>query len=275
MISKGTERIRNCFINLKRAEKTGLITFITAGDPTLEISTNIFSQLPQARADIIEIGMPFSDPMADGPAIQASSLRALKSGTTCSKILKMVEKFREQDEITPVILMGYFNPIYTYGVEKFVADASSVGVDGFIIVDLPPEETEMRIPVEDAGLSLIYLTSPTTYNKRVPDVVRNASGFIYHVSVLGITGTTAPSNKNIEKDLNRIRSHTDLPIAVGFGIKTPEQAREISVYADAVVVGSAFVNKISECLDIDGKVIDDCVISVVNLVKDIKCGLNN
>ena len=262
-------------MDLKRAEKTGLITFVTAGDPTLEISADILSQLPQAGADIIEIGMPFSDPMADGPAIQASSLRALKNGTNCSKILKMVEKFREQDDITPIILMGYFNPIYIYGVEKFVVDASKAGVDGFIIVDLPPEETEVRIPVEDAGLSLIYLTSPATHNQRVPDVVKNASGFIYHVSVLGITGTTAPSNKNIEKDLNRIRSYTDLPIAVGFGIKTPEQAREISAYADAVVVGSAFVNKISECLDIDGEIIDDCVVSVVDLVKDIKRGLNN
>ena len=275
MSDKGTERIKNCFMNLKRAEKTGLITFVTAGDPTLEISADILSQLPQAGADIIEIGMPFSDPMADGPAIQASSLRALKNGTNCSKILKMVEKFREQDDVTPIILMGYFNPIYIYGVEKFVVDASRAGVDGFIIVDLPPEETEVRIPVEDAGLSLIYLTSPTTHNQRVPDVVKNASGFIYHVSVLGITGTTVPSNKNIEKDLNRIRSYTDLPIAVGFGIKTPEQAREISAYADAVVVGSAFVNKISECLDIDGKIIDDCVVSVVDLVKDIKRGLNN
>ena len=275
MSNKGTERIKNCFLNLKRAEKTGLITFVTAGDPTLEISADILSQLPQAGADIIEIGMPFSDPMADGPAIQASSLRALKNGVTCSKILKMVEKFREQDDITPIILMGYFNPIYIYGVEKFVVDASKVGVDGFIIVDLPPEETEMRIPLEDEGLSLIYLTSPTTHNQRIPDVVKNASGFIYHVSVLGITGTTAPSGKNIEKDLNRIRSHTNLPIAVGFGIKTPEQAREVSAYADAVVVGSAFVNKISESLDPDGKVMNDCVISVLDLVKDIKRGLNN
>jgi tryptophan synthase alpha chain len=218
--------------------------------------------------------MPFSDPMADGPAIQASSLRSLNNGNSMRDTLKMVSDFRKVDHKTPIILMGYFNPIYAYGTKKFVSDAANSGVDGFIIVDLPPEETEMREPVENAGLSFIYLITPTTDNQRIPTITKYASGFVYYVSVTGITGTTSASSDDIAIALNRIRCHTDLPIAVGFGINTREKAKEVGKYSEAVVVGSAFVNKISENLNKDGTINKDCVESVLNLVQNIASGLN-
>jgi tryptophan synthase alpha chain len=274
-IALGTERIEKRFKELKKAGRAGLITFITAGDPNIKISTQILQNLPSSGADIIELGMPFSDPMADGPAIQASSLRSLRNGGSIHTTIEMVRHFREKDNKTPIILMGYFNPIYAYGIEKFVADAAESGVDGFIIVDLPPEESEMLEPVKRAGLSLIYLIAPTTDDRRLPIITKHASGFIYYVSVTGITGTTVATNSSVKTALKNIRHHTDLPIAVGFGISTREKAKEIGENAEAVVIGSAFVNKISDNLYEDGTPNDDCVSSVLNLVQDISSGLTD
>ena len=274
-IALGTERIEKRFKELKKAGRAGLITFITAGDPNIKISAQILQKLPSSGADIIELGMPFSDPMADGPAIQASSLRSLRNDGSIHTTIEMVRHFREKDNKTPIILMGYFNPIYAYGIEKFVADAAESGVDGFIIVDLPPEESEMLEPVKRAGLSLIYLIAPTTDDRRLPMITKHASGFIYYVSVTGITGTTTATNSNVETALKNIRHHTDLPIAVGFGISTREKAKEIGENAEAVVIGSAFVNKISDNLYEDGTPNDDCVSSVLNLVQEISSGLTD
>ena len=269
----GTKRIEKRFKDLKKAGRTGLVTFITAGDPNNVTSNEILKKLPGSGADIIELGMPFSDPMADGPAIQASSLRSLNNGNSMLTTLEMVSDFRKVDKDTPIILMGYFNPIYLYGITNFVTDAAKSGVDGFIIVDLPPEESEMREPVKKAGLSFIYLIAPTTDNLRIPIITEHASGFIYYVSVTGITGTTSAASGDIATAIKKIRCHTDLPIAVGFGISTRKKAREIGNYAEAVVVGSAFVNKISENLNEDGTIKDGCVVSVLDLVRDIADGL--
>jgi tryptophan synthase alpha chain len=274
-ITTGTERIKKRFKDLKKAGRAGLVTFITAGDPNIEISTQILQKLPSSGADIIELGMPFSDPMADGPAIQASSLRSLKNGSSILTTIEMVRIFRQGDNKTPVILMGYFNPVYSYGIEKFITDAAASGVDGLIIVDLPPEESEMLEPVKKAGLSFIYLIAPTTDSKRLPIITKHASGFIYYVSVTGITGTTSAASSEIATALKQIRRHTNLPIAVGFGITTKEKAKKIGACAEAVVVGSAFVNKISENLYEDGAPKDGCVESVLNLVRDISGGLTN
>ena len=269
----GRLRIEQRFKDLKKAGRPGLITFITANDPNKKISNEILKKLPGSGADIIEIGMPFSDPMADGPAIQASSLRALHNGNSMLDTFQMVKKFRTIDQQTPIILMGYFNPIYSYGTEKFITDAANSGVDGFIVVDLPPEESEMRKPVEKAGLSFIYLITPTTDNQRIPIITKYASGFIYYVSVTGITGTVSASSNDIEIALKKIRCHTDLPIAVGFGIDTPEKAKEAGKHSEAVVVGSAFVNRISENLNKDGTAKSGCVESVLSLVEDIADGI--
>jgi len=269
----GRLRIEQRFKDLKKAGRPGLITFITANDPNKKISNEILKKLPSSGADIIEIGMPFSDPMADGPAIQASSLRALNNGNSMLDTLQMVKDFRTIDQQTPIILMGYFNPIYSYGTEKFITDAANSGVDGFIVVDLPPEESEMRKPVEKAGLSFIYLITPTTDNQRIPIITKYASGFIYYVSVTGITGTVSASSNDIEIALKKIRCHTDLPIAVGFGIDTREKAKEVGKHSEAVVVGSAFVNRISENLNKDGTAKSGCVESVLSLVEDIADGI--
>ena len=274
-ITVGTERIEKRFKDHKKANRAGLVTFITAGDPNIEISSEILQKLPSSGADIIELGMPFSDPMADGPTIQASNLRSLKNGSSIITTIEMVRRFRQNDYITPVILMGYFNPIYSYGIEKFISDASVAGVDGLIIVDLPPEESEMREPVKKAGLSFIYLITPTTDSQRLPIITEHASGFIYYVSVAGITGTTSAASSEISIALEKIRCCTDLPVAVGFGITTKAKAREIGQCAEAVVVGSAFVNKISENLYEDGTPKDCCVDSVPNLVREISDGLNH
>ena len=202
----GSARIAKRFADLKAEGRAGLAAFITAGDPDIKTSSAILKQLPDAGADIIELGMPFSDPMADGPAVQASSQRALDNGASMIKTLDMVRIFRQGDSVTPIILMGYFNPVYVYGVEKFVADAAEAGVDGFIIVDLPPEESEMREPVENAGLSFIYLATPTTDDERLPTVVEHASGFIYYVSVTGVTGTSSAATADIETALARVKN---------------------------------------------------------------------
>ena len=262
-------RIAKRFEDLKAAGRAGLVTFVTAGDPDLETSFEIMRGLPRAGADLIELGMPFSDPMADGPAIQAGSQRALDNGANMGRTLEMVQRFRLDDDETPIILMGYFNPVYIYGLEKFVQDAKEAGVDGFIIVDLPPEEIEMRGPVSEAGLDFIYLTAPTTDDERLPVVAKEASGFIYYVSVTGVTGSKSAETADIEAAMARLRRHTDLPIAVGFGIKTPAQAAAMGKHADAVVVGSALVAQIAENLE------GGCVEAVLNLTKELAAGLNS
>ncbi len=254
MSAAGKGRIATRFEALKAEGRGGLVTFLTAGDPDLETSREILFGLSNAGADIIELGMPFSDPMADGPAIQASSLRALKNGMTLKKTLDLVADFRQQDTETPVALMGYYNPIYIHGVEAFVTDAKAAGVDGLIIVDLPPEEVdELWGPARDAGIDFIFLTAPTSDDARLPVIVERASGFVYYVSITGITGTKSADVVDVKAAVDRLRRHTDLPIGVGFGIKTPEQAAETASVADAAVVGSALVNIIANNLDGGGK----------------------
>ncbi len=267
-------RITKRFAALKQEGRGGLITFITAGDPDLETSLEILRGLPAAGADLIEIGMPFSDPMADGPAIQLSSQRALKAGASLKKTLKMAQAFREQDDDTPLVLMGYYNPIYIYGVAAFLADAVAAGVDGLIIVDLPPEEeTELCLPANQAGLDFVYLTAPTTDDKRLPRVLENARGFVYYVSITGITGTKSAGIEEIKEAVTRLKKHTNLPIGVGFGITTPEQAGAIAAVADAAVVGSALVNTVRDNLDKNGKAKPSLVNAVLKLVGELATGV--
>ena len=247
-------RIDKKFTELKRQGRAGLVTFITAGDPDYDTSLAILKGLPDAGADIIEIGMPFSDPMADGPAIQASSLRALKAGQTMKKTLSMVREFRTKDDTTPIVLMGYYNPIYVYPVDCFVADAVEAGTDGLIVVDLPPEEDEeLRPAAIAAGMNVIRLATPTTDAKRLPAVLSNTSGFVYYVSIAGITGTAAPDIHSVEAHVRRIKGNTSLPIAVGFGVKTEDQVSAFASVAEGVVVGSALVSALAQSLDGDGK----------------------
>jgi len=236
-------RIDRRFAELRAEGRAGLVTFVTAGDPDLGTFARILDGLPAAGADLIEIGMPFTDPMADGPAIQASSQRALKAGTTLRKTLKLIADFRSRDQATPIVLMGYYNPIHSYGVAAFLADAKAAGVDGLIVVDLPPEEdAELCLPALDAGLAFIRLATPTTDDRRLPAVLTNTAGFIYYVSIAGITGTAAPDAGAVSRQVARIKASTSLPVAVGFGIRTPEQAAAIARFADAAVVGSALVS---------------------------------
>src|SRR5436305_4897740 len=238
-----TTRIDIRFAELKREGRAAFVTFLMAGDPDLKTSLDISKALPAAGADIIEIGMPFTDPMADGPAIQASGLRALKAGTTLKKTLALVKNFRAGDDRTPIILMGYYNPIYVYGVEKFLADARAAGVDGLILVDMPAEEDdELCIPALKAGLNFIRLATPTTDDKRLPAVLQNTSGFVYYVSITGITGSAAADITAVAEAVTRIKRHTKLPICVGFGIRTPEAARAIAENADGAVVGTGLVD---------------------------------
>lgn len=242
-------RIAARFAELRAAKRAGFIPFITAGDPDRETSFAILKQLPKAGADIIELGMPFSDPMADGPAIQASSLRALKGGMTVKTTLSLVERFRKEDATTPIVLMGYYNPIHAYGVESFARDAGRVGVDGLIIVDLGPEEdTVLRTPAAKAGLAIVRLATPTTDDKRLSTVLDGASGFLYYVSIAGVTGTKTFTADDVKTAVGRIKRATDLPCAVGFGIRTPDEAASIARIADAAVVGSAIVTRIAEGL---------------------------
>ena len=240
-------RIKRRFAELKAAKRGGLVTFVTAGDPDAESSLKLLKGLPAAGADLIEIGMPFSDPMADGPAVQASSLRALQAGMTLKKTLALVAEFRKGDAETPIILMGYYNPIYQYGVDRFLADFKTAGADGLIVVDLPPEEDEeLCVPALKAGVNFVRLATPTTDDKRLPAVLRNTSGFVYYVSILGITGTKSAADTDVKKAVERLKRHTDLPVAVGFGIKTPEQAASVASVADAAVVGSALVSRVAD-----------------------------
>jgi tryptophan synthase alpha chain len=271
-----TSRIDRRFAALKQEGRAALVTFVTAGDPDYETSIKILQGLPAAGADVIEVGMPFTDPMADGPAIQAAGLRALAAGQTLKKTLKLVKDFRRADKDTPIVLMGYYNPIYVHGVDKFLIEAKAAGVDGLIVVDLPPEEDdELCLPSMAAGLNFIRLTTPTTDDARAPAVFKNTSGFVYYVSVLGITGTKAPDLKSVKANVNRLRKHTSLPICVGFGVKTAEQARAIAKDADGVVVGSALVNAVKDSLTKAGKPTAKTAKAVHALVKDIARGVRS
>jgi tryptophan synthase alpha chain len=267
-------RIDTTFARLKAEGRPALVTFITAGDPGYAASLELLNALPGAGADVIELGMPFSDPMADGPAIQASSHRAVEGGQTVAKTLDMVRSFRAGGHETPIVLMGYYNPIYIYGGRRFLADALAAGVDGLIIVDLPPEaDDELCIPALETGLNFIRLATPTTDDKRLPAVLANTSGFVYYVSVAGITGTQEPDLEKVRHSVTRIKSHTALPVCVGFGVKTPAQVRAISEYADGVVVGSALVNTIAANLDDSGAAKPSMVSSVTSLVSQLVGGL--
>ena len=266
-------RLTRKFAQIANASRGGLITFLTAGDPTPSISRDLLSRLPAAGADVIELGMPFSDPMADGPAIQAASQRALKSGATLKGTLGMVRDFRLEDSQTPIILMGYFNPIYQYGSQKFVNDAYSSGVDGLIIVDLPPEEDEeLCHPALTAGLHWIRLVTPTTDHKRLISVLQNTSGFVYYVSITGITGTRSADPETVKKAITQLREMTDLPLAVGFGIKSSKQVHTINEFADAAVVGSALVDTIRANLDDSGQPMAELCDNVIEFVQDLASG---
>ena len=269
-------RIDKRFAALKKEGRAALVTFIMAGDPEYDTSLAIAKALPKAGADIIELGMPFTDPMADGPAIQAAGLRALKAGQHMTRTLSLVRDFRKDDDQTPIILMGYYNPIYIYGNERFLADAKAAGVDGLIIVDLPPEEDEeLCLPALKAGLNFIRLATPTTDDKRLPKVLTNTSGFVYYVSVTGVTGTAAPDTSKVTGAVAQIKRHTRLPVAVGFGVKTAEQARAIAEGADGVVVGSALVDAMFKSLDKTGKAGAGTVNAVTQLVSALAQGVRS
>ncbi len=263
------------FAELKRQDRAGLVTFITAGDPDERTSAAVLRALPAAGADVIELGMPFTDPMADGPTIQAAALRALKAGHRLSKTLAMVGDFRRHDDATPIVLMGYYNPIYVYGVDRFLADAREAGVDGLIVVDLPPEEdAELCIPALAAGLNFIRLATPTTDDARLPAVLKNTSGFVYYVSVNGITGSAIPDYGRVAASVQRIKRHTDLPVAVGFGVKTPEGAAEVAAHADAVVVGTALIDVLARSLD-GGRATPTTVDAVRGFVEGLARGVRS
>jgi tryptophan synthase alpha chain len=271
-----TTRIDRRFAALKAEGRAALVTFITAGDPDTETSLAIAKALPAAGADVIELGMPFTDPMADGPAVQAAGVRALKAGQTMRKTLAMVRDFRTGDDTTPIVLMGYYNPIYIYGVEKFLANAKAAGVDGLIVVDLPPEEDEeLCLPAMQAGLNFIRFATPTTDAKRLPAVLKNMSGFVYYVSITGITGAATPDFAKVREAVAEFKRHTDLPVAVGFGVKTAEHAREIAQGADAVVVGSALVEAIRQSLDEPGGAMASTVKAVTDLVAQLAKGVRS
>ena len=268
-----TKRIEAAFARLKDEKRGGLVTFMSAGDPDPATSAAILAGLPDAGVDIIELGMPFTDPMADGPAIQESSQRALAAGMTLTGVLDMVSTFRKQDETTPIILMGYYNPIYSMGVEAFLERAIAAGVDGLIVVDLPPEEDhELCLPALEKGLAFIRLATPTTDEKRLPTVLKNTSGFVYYVSITGITGAALGAAQDITASVARIKSHSDLPVVVGFGIKTPEDVERISAVGDAAVVGSALVNVIKDSLDEAGKATDKTVSDTLTFVANLASG---
>jgi tryptophan synthase alpha chain len=269
-----TTRIDARFAELKHQGRAAFITFLMAGDPDPATSLDIIRALPKAGADIIEIGMPFTDPMADGPAIQAAGLRALQAGMTLKKTLDLVRSFRRQEALTPLVLMGYYNPIYIYGVDRFLADAKSAGVDGLIIVDLPPEEdTELCLPAMRAGLNFIRLATPTTDDKRLPAVLANTSGFVYYVSITGITGSASADAARAGEAVARIKRHTQLPVCVGFGIRTPQAARAIAKHADGAVVGTALVEALRDSLDAAGRATGKTVGAVADLVAGLAEGV--
>ena len=268
-----TSRIERRFAELKAEGRPALVTYIMGGDPDLATGQAILNALPQAGADIIELGMPFSDPMADGVAIQLGGQRALASGQTMLGLLGMVEEFRRKDEHTPIVLMGYYNPIYSFGVDRFVAAAKTAGIDGLIVVDLPAEEDEeLCLPALKAGLNFIRLTTPTTDEKRLPVVLKNTSGFVYYVSMNGVTGAQIKSRGAVGEAVDRIKAHTDLPVAVGFGIKSAEDAAEIGKHADGIVVGTVLVDALAKTL-VDGKATDKTLAAVRDLVAELAGGV--
>jgi tryptophan synthase alpha chain len=270
----GPGRIQRRFERLRAAGRAGLVTYLAGGDPDLDTFQALLAGLPKAGADLIEIGMPFTDPMADGPVIQLGNQRALKGGVTLARLLQVVRQFRLGDGETPIVLMGYFNPIYRYGSEAFTRDAAAAGVDGLIIVDLPPEEdAELRGPALAHGLDLVRLTAPTTDDARLPLVVGTATGFIYYVSITGITGAAGASEQSVRAAVQRIRRHTSLPVAVGFGIKTPDQAAAIAAIADAAVVGTALVQRLADHLDAQGRARPGLVADLLGFVGELSAGV--
>ena len=267
-------RLDSMFQNLRDEGRAGLGIFITAGDPDPETSLNLFQRLPDAGADMVELGIPFSDPMADGPVIQASSQRALKEGMTVTRTLYMVKTFREKNQTTPIVLMGYFNPIYNYGVDGFLCDAIKAGADGLIVVDLPPEEdSELCLPANEVGLPFIRLATPTTDDTRLRTVLRHTSGFVYYVSIAGITGTKEVPQDLVQQAVSRLRKHTHLPVAVGFGINTPQQAAGVARIADSAIVGSAVVSIIKHSLDAGGRATANTVFNALSLVEGLAEGV--
>ncbi|MBB3971406.1 tryptophan synthase subunit alpha [Hansschlegelia beijingensis] len=269
-----SDRIGARFAQTAREGRAALVTFVTAGDPDHETSLEILRALPGAGADVIELGMPFTDPMADGPAIQAAGLRALAGGETLVKTLDLVRAFREQDQATPLVLMGYYNPIYVHGVQRFLQEAKEAGADGLIVVDLPPEEDEeLCLPALEAGLAFIRLATPTTDDARLPMVLKNTAGFVYYVSIAGITGAATPDFTVVAEAVARLKRHTTLPVAVGFGVKTPEHAAAIAAGADGVVVGSALVDAVRSSLDGQGRATEKTVAAVTDLVAALAAGV--
>ncbi|HZH26404.1 MAG TPA: tryptophan synthase subunit alpha [Azospirillaceae bacterium] len=267
-------RIERRFEALRREGRAALVTFVTAGDPDPATSAALLAGLPAAGADVIEIGMPFTDPMADGPSIQAASLRALKAGQTLAKTLAMVADFRRTDADTPIVLMGYYNPIHNYGVDRFLKDAVAAGVDGLIVVDLPPEEdAELCLPALAAGIRFIRLATPTTDEVRLPAVLANTAGFVYYVSVTGITGGASADAAVVAQAVARLKRHTDLPVAVGFGIRTPEAAAAVARVADAAVVGSAIVDRVQAGLDAAGRARPGLADDVLGFVRSLSHGV--
>ncbi len=271
-----TARLDARFARARAEGRAALVTYVMAGDPDPETSLRILESLPAAGADIVEFGLPFTDPMADGPAIQAAGLRALRAGQDTAKTLGLVRRFREGDAETPVILMGYFNPIYQYGVDRFLADAKASGVDGLIVVDLPAEEDEeLCLPALKAGIAFIRLATPTTDDRRLPTVLANTSGFVYYVSITGITGAATPDFGKVATAVERIKRHTPLPVVVGFGVKTGAHAAAIAGSADGVVVGSALIEAIKGSLDAEGRATSRTVEAVTTLVKDLSAGVRS
>ena len=267
-------RIAPRFAQLRAEGRAGLVTYVMAGDPDAATTTAILAGLPEAGADVIELGMPFSDPMADGPAIQAAGLRALAGGMTLKGTLDLVRGFRARDAHTPLVLMGYFNVLFAYGVDRFMRDASAAGADGVIVVDLPPEEAAEAAPQAAAqGLDFIRLATPTSDDRRLPRILEGASGFLYYVSILGITGTRSVDHDAVREAMGRLRRHTDMPVAVGFGIKTPDAAAAIAREADAAVVGSAIVQAVADSLDGSGKATGATVSKVLGLVRTLAAGV--
>ncbi|MGL4635740.1 MAG: tryptophan synthase subunit alpha [Beijerinckiaceae bacterium] len=265
-----TQRLTSCFAALAQQNRAALVTYVMAGDPDPATAQSIVDALPAAGADIIELGMPFSDPMADGEAIQQAGLRALKAGMTLKGTLATAAKFREKDNTTPIVVMGYYNPIYVYGVDKFLVDAKASGVDGLIIVDLPPEmDAELCLPALKADIAFIRLATPTTDDKRLPAVLKNTSGFVYYVSMTGITGGAIADYSKVNEAVARIKRHTPLPVAVGFGVKTPENAAAIAAGADGVVVGTALINALKSTLDSENRATPSSVSAVTDLVSSL------
>ena len=271
-----TARLEACFARCREQGRAALVTYVMAGDPDPETSLAILKGLPEAGADVVELGLPFTDPMADGPAIQAAGLRALRGGQNTQKTLELVRRFRAENATTPVILMGYFNPIYVFGIERFLREAKQAGIDGLIVVDLPPEEdAELCLPALDAGLAFIRLATPTTDDRRLPAVLKNTAGFVYYVSITGITGAATPDFGKVSTAVERIKRHTPLPVVVGFGVKTGAHAAAIAQGADGVVVGTALIEALKGALDRNGHATSQTVEAVTTLVQELSAGVRS